>query len=297
MLNEPNPASVSRRPQCPLPRIAVAATGTLQQVVVLDAEFDCCGAFESRLRELALVVVCFDWPSGEVRGVSARVCLHRDDVTPVLPLSDWQTGPIDAAVVARLLTGAILIVSHNAAFDRPRLEAALPCLQHVRWACSLREVPWDAFRIHDHSLLALATQYRLHFLPHHAAHDAEMLATILAAPFPGYTTTALWGLLWQCLPLYIELCVFGRPDAALQTWLWRHRFHWDERRNGWRVVLRHDQAELIRAELVGLLRLRDDVRLEHGGCPLEIRHSARRLPLQPVVIPPAVVPAVARTGS
>ncbi len=49
---------------------------------------------------------------------------------------------VDAASVEGFISGAALIIAHNAKFDRPMCEAAWPFFRNFNWACSCTQIPW-----------------------------------------------------------------------------------------------------------------------------------------------------------
>jgi hypothetical protein len=56
----------------------------------------------------------------------------------------YQLDPPLPAFNIHTLRNVTLVVSHNAAVDRPRLERELPILARFPWACSMTDIPWLA---------------------------------------------------------------------------------------------------------------------------------------------------------
>lgn len=108
---------------------------------------------DARIIQLALVRFGFD-AFGAVYDVGPATEQLQD---PGIPLPDHITEltgitdddvrgqAIDEDLVATLLDGVGLVIAHNAAFDRPRVEARLPRFAALPWACSYGEVEWERF--------------------------------------------------------------------------------------------------------------------------------------------------------
>jgi DNA polymerase-3 subunit epsilon len=86
---------------------------------------------------LEKVYFSFEEPKGPV---SAEIT----DITGIEP--DMLIGQrIDDARVNSVLEQCVLVVAHNAEFDRPILERRLPAFKDKHWACSQREVKWERY--------------------------------------------------------------------------------------------------------------------------------------------------------
>jgi len=96
-----------------------------------------------------------------------------------------------------LLGRAILIIAHNAAFDRRFLERRLPAFATKHWACSHSDIDWKAEGIRASALEFIA--YALGFFHdgHRAASDCRATLHVLAQRLPGTGRLALQALLEQ----------------------------------------------------------------------------------------------------
>lgn len=89
---------------------------------------------------------------------------------------------IDDGKVAELLSGVVLVIAHNAQFDRKMVERRFATFDTIAWACSQRDVKWEKFGSRgaklDYLLMVLCGEF-------YDAHDAmadclagiELLAT------------------------------------------------------------------------------------------------------------------------
>ena len=86
---------------------------------------------------------------------------------------------IDDVMATSILADADLIIAHNAAFDRPKVEARLGSLPEKRWACSCMEIDWMAAGFEGRSLGWLCAQAGFFFDAHRAQADVDAVITLL----------------------------------------------------------------------------------------------------------------------
>ena len=99
---------------------------------------------------------------------------------------DLRGQHIDVETATALIARSNLIVAHNAQFDRPFVERALPAMRTLPWACSMREVPWTANGCPSAALHCLACQYGVFARDRHRAlADCEVGVWLLAQTLPG----------------------------------------------------------------------------------------------------------------
>lgn len=99
---------------------------------------------------------------------------------------------IDDRVATGILAGADLVIAHNAAFDRPRVEARLAALSPLRWACSCSEIDWRDAGFEGRSLGWLCAQAGFFFDAHRAEADVDAVITLLRHERPDGRT-----LMWE----------------------------------------------------------------------------------------------------
>jgi DNA polymerase III subunit epsilon len=112
----------------------------------------------------------------------------------------------DDGAVNDLLGRAVLIIAHNADFDRRFLEKRFPGFTEKHWACSRFDIDWKAEGIRSSALEFVAYSLGFFHDGHRAASDCRATVHALAQPLPGSGRLALQALLEQ---------------ARLSTWrLW-----------------------------------------------------------------------------
>lgn len=108
---------------------------------------------------------------------------------------DVRGRSIDPAAIESLARSASLVIAHNAAFDRPFVEARLPFFEALPWACSCAEVPWKRFGFGCAKLGCLALRLGFYFDGHRGETDCLATLELLASDLPRTAQTALGTLL------------------------------------------------------------------------------------------------------
>jgi len=165
-----------------------------RRAVLVDAETT--GLNSDRDAVIQLAICPFEYtPDGVI--VFAGLCQtwREDPGRPLDPKITRLTGLTDAdlvgqriddAAVNALADPAVLVVAHNAAFDRPFLEKRLPLFAEKNWGCSWKDVPWEAQGLTSQKLEWLVERFCGKFYQaHDAAEDCEVLVELLATRLPS----------------------------------------------------------------------------------------------------------------
>jgi DNA polymerase-3 subunit epsilon len=98
---------------------------------------------------------------------------------------------IDPAAVAAFASNAVLIIAHNANFDRKFAERYWPMFEQKAWACSATEVDWRKYGFDGSRLGYLLAGAGLFHQAHRAVDDCRALIEILAWNLPKVDKPAL----------------------------------------------------------------------------------------------------------
>lgn len=159
----------------------------------------------------------------------------RDPGRPISPDVTRLTGITDEMVVGRsidccavdeFIEDAVLVIAHNAAFDRRFCERLLPSFATKPWACSLREVDWASEGFESARLSALAAGHGSFFDGHRAIHDCEAALDVLSRQLPRTGRTALSVLLDSARRPRWRLRAVGAP-FALRERLKLRGYRWE----------------------------------------------------------------------
>jgi DNA polymerase-3 subunit epsilon len=104
---------------------------------------------------------------------------------------------IDDRSVNDLLSRVVLVIAHNADFDRRFLERQLPVFTKKHWACSRLDIDWKAEGIRSSALEFVVYSLGFFHDGHQTASDCRATLHALAQRLPGTGRLALQVLLEQ----------------------------------------------------------------------------------------------------
>jgi DNA polymerase-3 subunit epsilon len=154
---------------------------------------------------------------------------------------------VDPAEVEAFLDGAVLVVAHNASFDRPFAERLCGAFADLPWACSCAEVPWSREGYTDGAKLRhLAAAAGFFFDGHRASADCRAGLELLARRLPRSGRTALDLLLTSVRTPRWRVAALGAP-FELRHVLKSRGYRWqagdDGRLRAWVVEVADDALD------------------------------------------------------
>jgi DNA polymerase-3 subunit epsilon len=228
------------------------ARGQTLRVLLLDTETTGLSAARDKVIELALLAFDLDLATGEPAGLLEVYDGLEDPGVPLSPEVQQLTGitndmlrgqRLDEARIAQLLAGAQLVIAHNAAFDRPFVEARLPVFAELDWACSFAEIDWKGQGRDSAKLSALAMQLGWFYDAHRAEMDCHALLAVLRPPLPLGERNGLMHLVEAARRPSFRLQATGAPFEAKDL-LKARNYRWDSNLRVWFTQLR-DEAALL----------------------------------------------------
>jgi len=163
--------------------------GNIRRAAIVDVETTGTDPKVDQLIELAVIVFEYEAATGQVGPVVGRFSGLEDPGRPIPPevtaihgiTDDMVKGKrLDEGAVVASLKNVGLVISHNASFDRPFLEARLAQFSAMPWACSLRDVDWRAHGCSSSSLEFLAYRAGFFYDAHRAEADCRAVLAVLA---------------------------------------------------------------------------------------------------------------------
>lgn len=169
---------------------------TLKRGVYLDTETTGTDPRRSEVIELAMVPFDYD-PEGRLCAVGEAFVALNQPAKAIPPEITRMTGITDAMVaghridsdaVAAFIASAVIVVAHNASFDRPFAERISQAFELKAWACAMRQVDWAGEGFEGTKLAYLANQSGFFFEGHRAENDCMAGLEILARPLSSGRT-------------------------------------------------------------------------------------------------------------
>ncbi len=160
--------------------------------VAIDVETTGLERETDRIIELAIQRFRFD-ERGRIIQVGVPRVWREDPGMPINPKITSLTGltdtdvaqqQIDESVAVGILSTADIIVSHNAAFDRPFVDRRLPAIAGKPWACSMAELDWLGLGFEGRALAHLVSQCGWFYERHRAENDILALLYLLSHGLP-----------------------------------------------------------------------------------------------------------------
>jgi DNA polymerase-3 subunit epsilon len=117
------------------------------------------------------------------------------EITTITGITDEMVAGhrIDERAVNDLLGRVVLVIAHNADFDRRFLERRLPTFAAKHWACSRFDIDWKAEGIRSSALEFVAYSLGFFHDGHRAASDCRATLPCVGATPPRYRTAGVAG--------------------------------------------------------------------------------------------------------
>ena len=242
--------------------------------ILLDVETT--GLDQRKDEVIELGMVKFDYlPDGRIAGLRGIFSSFNEPSEPI-PLevtaltgitNEMVAGQrIDEAAVSSFVDDAVIVIAHNASFDRKFAERYWPIFQRKAWGCSATEVEWRKHGFEGSRLGYLLNGTGFFHQAHRAVDDCRALLEILAFELPTTGTSALAVLLEQARKKTMRVWAVQSP-FDLKDLLKRRGYRWsdgsDGRPRSWYIDVDESKLDDEIAFLKSEIDLRDvDPRLQ-----------------------------------
>jgi DNA polymerase-3 subunit epsilon len=207
--------------------------------ILLDVETT--GLNQQKDEVIELGMVKFDYlPDGRIAGLrdtftsfnepSERIPL---EVTALTGITDEMVAGqrIDEAAISSFVDEAVIVIAHNASFDRKFAERYWPIFQRKAWGCSATEIQWRKYGFEGSRLGYLLNGAGYFHQAHRAVDDCHALLEILAFELPATGTSALSVLLERARKKTMRLWAEQSP-FDLKSALKQRGYRWSDGNDG-----------------------------------------------------------------
>ena len=173
---------------------------------VVDVETTGTNPDRDKIIEFGICLFEYDRQNGRIYKVLGSWEWLEDPGGPIPPEITNITGITDETVAGQriddravndLLSRVVLVIAHNADFDRRFLEKRVPVFAEKHWACSRFDIDWKAECIRSSALEFIAYSLGFFHDGHRAASDCRATLHAMAQRLPGTRRLALQALLEQ----------------------------------------------------------------------------------------------------
>lgn len=187
----------------PRPKLDVPASIELKQALFVDVETTGLDHQTDEIIELAMVPFTYG-PDGQIYEVKESFQRFNQPSKPISAEITRLTGITDEMVAAHAIDpieveafvqDAVLMIAHNAGFDRRFIEKLVPGFALKGWACSQSQIDWAGEGFEGTRLSYLVAGAGYFYDKHRAVNDCLAAIELLASPLPIHASTGLARLL------------------------------------------------------------------------------------------------------
>lgn len=155
------------------------------------------------------------------------------EITALTGITDQMVAghSLDDARINEFASDAVVVIAHNAGFDRKFMERYAPLFMQKAWACSVSEVEWRGHGFEGSRLSYLLMKAGLFHEAHRAVDDCLALLEILAMTLPQLDRTVLSVLLEHARRKAIRVWAEQSP-FELKDELKRRGYRWSDGADG-----------------------------------------------------------------
>lgn len=217
--------------------------------VVLDVETTGLNQSEDTVIELALRQFIFNRSTGEILGAAKSYSSFQDPGRPITPFITDITGitdemvsgkQIDWSTVNALISEASIVIAHNARFDRPFIDRQSKISCEKIWACSLKQIDWNAKKFTSSKLELLNIYHGFFTDSHRAINDVDALLYLISLHDEN-GKPYLYELLQNAKRPMVHVIASAAPFEA-KDHLKNRGYNWDNLNRFWAKIIFKDEA-------------------------------------------------------
>ena len=145
--------------------------------------------------------------------------------------------------VNEFISDAVIIIAHNANFDRQFVEKRFSVFKDISWGCSINDVSWKENGLNARNLEYLAYMYGYFYDAHRASYDCRASVHLLAQELPKSNELVLSDLLKTARKktsrIFADKASFDKKDQLKER-----RYKWNPDMKVWFIdVNENDMAD------------------------------------------------------
>jgi DNA polymerase-3 subunit epsilon len=205
---------------------------------------------------IELAIVRFEFSkSGKVYRVLDIYDCYQDpgapipaEITKLTGISDEMVAGkvLDENEVENFLDDVVIVIAHNAKFDRPFVENQFPFFERFIWGCSLDQVPWREIGIESSKLEYIAYKMGFFYTGHSAEIDCLAGIEVLAKILPNIDQTPLALLLTEARKTTFIIWAIDSPfdlKDLLKARGYRFNDGSDKRPKAWYKIIEEEEQD------------------------------------------------------
>ena len=215
--------------------------GTSRVGAILDVETTGLNHESAKIIEIGIRTFRFNRTTGELLEALESYSAFEDPGEPLEDEIKNLTGltdemlkgqAIDWGTVDRLLSGAAIVIAHNASFDRPFVDRKSAVSKEKIWGCSIKQLDWHSKGFTSQKLDVLSIYHGFFTEAHRALNDAEALLHLLSFTDPATAKPYLCELLEAARRPTIHVSATYSPFESKDQ-LRRRSYRWDPQGKVW----------------------------------------------------------------
>ncbi|MBF0198102.1 MAG: hypothetical protein HQL32_10335 [Planctomycetes bacterium] len=218
--------------------------------VIVDVETTGLNFDEDKIIELGMIVFRFN-RDGQVLEVVEEVDMFEDPGISIPPEITKLTGITEEMVhgkkiyeqkVRDILSTSVLVIAHNAGFDRRFLEQRLSEFEKIHWACSQKQVPWKSEGFSGVKQEYIAYNFHFFYEAHRAIDDCRALLHIMTRELLESKLLVLKVLLENARKPSFKISALNAPFDK-KDHLKKRGYRWDSENRYWATEVNEDELE------------------------------------------------------
>ena len=221
-----------------------------KKICFLDVETTGKDRSGDEIIEIAMKTLLYDLESHSTSKIIETYESYNEPTIPIKKEAFYVHGiaeetirgeKIDWEIVNRILSGAELVVAHNASFDRAFIDKDSSISPQKIWACSLEDINWFERGFSNGKQELLCIWHGFYYDSHRAMNDVDALIHLLTHPYYE-TNPPILELIDNAGKPYYKMMAIKSPFETKDT-LKANNYKWDGENKYWWKRLNFDEIE------------------------------------------------------